>query len=135
MGILLKQLKALQARYRREDDELGDIAREFWANGGICCPGCGVPGYSERERRQERREQRITELKAKIARDANTADFDERFKTAVYPLEARVRELNSWTFSKSYRQRRMDADKVLRTQARIKKLARRFEQVLENDHT
>jgi len=53
---LAQQIAALKAAIAREDEELAKIEQQFWRDGGVCCPDCGEPGYSDRERAQERRE-------------------------------------------------------------------------------
>ena len=45
---------------------MSELAEEFWDNGGVCCPSCGVPGYSELLLKQERREARIAQIKKKL---------------------------------------------------------------------
>jgi hypothetical protein len=45
---------------------MADIEREFWLDGGVCCPCCGVPGYSEMMSAQERRERRILYIEKKL---------------------------------------------------------------------
>ena len=65
---LKKELECLLANISRTEDYMGELADEFWSNGGICCPSCGVRGYSELELKQERRYQRVNEIKQKIAK-------------------------------------------------------------------
>jgi len=48
------------------DDYLRSRAREFWDNGGVCCPTCGVEGYGELEIKQENRWKRRKELIVKL---------------------------------------------------------------------
>ena len=64
------EVSALVAKIERVDNEMGDIENDFFADGGICCPSCGVPGYSEMSLKQERRVKRLKQLRDKLARDA-----------------------------------------------------------------
>lgn len=66
---LRAELDGLLKNIRRTDDLMAQQADEFWANDGVCCPSCGVPGYSDLQLKQERREKRVAEVRAKIARD------------------------------------------------------------------
>lgn len=66
---LKRELEGLKRNIARTDANMGELASDFWANGGVCCPSCGVPGYSELELKQERRERRVEEIIAKLKRD------------------------------------------------------------------
>ncbi|PRF55377.1 hypothetical protein [Burkholderia multivorans] len=70
---LKKELEGLKRNIDKTDELMSQLASEFWMNGGVCCPGCGVPGYSELELKQERREQRMKEIVAKLRRDGGAA--------------------------------------------------------------
>lgn len=72
-GPLRTELMHLLAKYERVDEEMGRQAADFWANDGVCCPSCGVPGYSEMALAQDRREARMDQIRAKIGRDDGTA--------------------------------------------------------------
>jgi hypothetical protein len=63
---LRTELTNLKAKVLREDIRLGELNRQFWLDGGICCPCCGVPGYSEAMSAQERRELRIRYIEKKL---------------------------------------------------------------------
>jgi len=63
---LRAELTALKAKVQRVDFRMADIEREFWLDGGVCCPCCGVPGYSEMMSAQERRERRILYIEKKL---------------------------------------------------------------------
>jgi transposase len=67
MSLLREELANLKAKIQREDIRLGEIERQFWEDGGVCCPCCGVPGFSEAEKRQERRYLRIKQIEKKLA--------------------------------------------------------------------
>lgn len=60
------ELKGLKKNYRSTEEYLREVAREFWANGGICCPGCGVRGYSALQMKQDRRYDRIRQIEKKL---------------------------------------------------------------------
>ncbi|AJX61008.1 hypothetical protein AQ938_06660 [Burkholderia pseudomallei] len=66
---LKQELDGLKRNIDRTDELMSQLASEFWMSGGVCCPGCGVPGYSELELKQERRERRVKEIVAKLKRD------------------------------------------------------------------
>jgi hypothetical protein len=70
---LRAELADLKAKVRREDIRLGEIERQFWLDGGVCCPSCGVPGYSEAMSAQERRELRIQYLENKLRQPSEKA--------------------------------------------------------------
>lgn len=65
------ELRNLRRNYHLTEDHLRKVSSEFWANGGVCCPNCGVPGYSALQDKQERREARIKQIEAKLARNPN----------------------------------------------------------------
>lgn len=60
------ELANLKKNYDRDDDYLADTAANFWRNGGVCCPSCGVPGYSALVEKQERRLKRMEGIKKKL---------------------------------------------------------------------
>jgi 50S ribosomal subunit-associated GTPase HflX len=60
------ELANLRAAMDRTDRLTEQLSAEFWANGGICCPTCGVPGYGELLQKQERRKKRAREIKEKL---------------------------------------------------------------------
>lgn len=64
---LKTELQNLERRFADTEYYMQELEREFWSNGGICCPSCGVPGFSDIEQKQERRMDRIEYLKAKIS--------------------------------------------------------------------
>lgn len=63
---LREELRNLQMKHALEAQRLDEVQREFWAAGGVCCPCCGVPGYSAAVDAQARREQRIQQLQKKL---------------------------------------------------------------------
>ena len=71
---LKTELANLRKRISATEDYMGRLSNDFWANGGVCCPSCGVPGYSELSLKQERREERIKQILAKLARDTKQED-------------------------------------------------------------
>ncbi|MBN3839320.1 hypothetical protein [Burkholderia sp. Ac-20349] len=72
-GGLRHELEGLNRNIARTDATLARLASDFWANDGICCPSCGVQGYSELELKQERRERRRGEILAKLKQGAPDA--------------------------------------------------------------
>lgn len=60
------ELANLQKAHTRTEKQLSSLNANFWANNGVCCPACGVQGYSELMSKQERREKRIASIKAKL---------------------------------------------------------------------
>lgn len=63
---LREELRNLQMKHALEAERLDEVQREFWANGGVCCPYCGIPGYSAAVDAQARREERIRQLEKKL---------------------------------------------------------------------
>lgn len=59
-------MKLGRIRKRMEKDE-----KNFWANGGICCPFCGVYGHSERATQCDQLEKRLKELEQKLKQDTS----------------------------------------------------------------
>ncbi len=70
MSPLRFEARALKVKIARVDDEISAISQRFWASGGVCCPSCGVPGFSEMVCKQERREKRLDNLYRKLAKDS-----------------------------------------------------------------
>lgn len=64
------ELVNLRKRYSETEDYLSRLSNEFWRADGVCCPSCGVPGYSELLLKQERREKRIAEIMQRLKREA-----------------------------------------------------------------
>lgn len=67
---LVQELAGLTINIAETDAKLARLAKEFWANGGVCCPSCGVPGYSDLQLKQERRRERVKQVIAKLDRDS-----------------------------------------------------------------
>ena len=63
------ELQNLYLKVAQTDQHLFELERGFWKNGGICCPGCGVPGYRDLCEKQERRLLRISGIEAKLKCD------------------------------------------------------------------
>ena len=68
---LTVELENLKLNYAVTADLLAELEEEFWANGGTCCPGCGVRGFNELCEKQSRRAKRISELEIKLKDKAN----------------------------------------------------------------
>ncbi len=68
---LKKELEYLLANISRTEDYMAELADEFWERGGVCCPDCGVRGYSELGLKQERRYKRVREIREKLVKDTN----------------------------------------------------------------
>ncbi|WP_144106797.1 hypothetical protein [Paraburkholderia sp. BCC1886] len=68
-GPLRTELAHLRRRIRKTGDYLSKLSSDFWRRGGICCPSCGVEGYSDLQMKQERREKRLLQLLDKLKRD------------------------------------------------------------------
>jgi hypothetical protein len=66
---LQQELVNLNRSIDSTDVNLSYLASKFWRDGGICCPDCGVPGFSDLVAKQERRHKRVAEIEAKLARD------------------------------------------------------------------
>lgn len=66
-GSLESELDNLRRNYRRTSEHLARVSQNFFENGGICCPGCGVSGYRDLEEKNERRLKRIGEIEKKLA--------------------------------------------------------------------
>ena len=66
---LNQEIVGLKRNIASTEDWQANVANQFWANGGICCPCCGVPGYSEASSLNERRMLRLKQLEAKLLRD------------------------------------------------------------------
>lgn len=67
---LKTELRALQENYKRTEEKMRRLSSDFWERGGVCCPFCGVLGYSELAEKQERREDRMKQIKDKLKRDS-----------------------------------------------------------------
>jgi hypothetical protein len=67
-------LKAERADLVRKIAQVKDwqsrVSAEFFANGGVCCPGCGVPGYLDSQMANERRMLRLRQIDAKLTKDS-----------------------------------------------------------------
>ncbi|EPS1221624.1 hypothetical protein ACVBR5_000850 [Burkholderia cenocepacia] len=66
---LKQELEGLKRNIDRTDELMSQLESDFWGSGGVCCPSCGVRGYSELQLKQERRERRVKEVVAKLRRD------------------------------------------------------------------
>lgn len=53
---------------KRTDERMQKLAHDFWACGGVCCPSCGISGYSELCDKQQRRMERLGQIDRKLAR-------------------------------------------------------------------
>lgn len=60
------ELRNLERNILETDARMQEVEREFWANGGVCCPGCGVPGWHELTEKQERRRERVKQIHTKL---------------------------------------------------------------------
>lgn len=67
MSPLKIELANLRKRFAENEVRLQRASDDFWRNGGICCPGCGVPGFLDLQFKQERRLLRIDGLKRKLS--------------------------------------------------------------------
>jgi len=63
------ELKNLRRSYAADDERMLEMSDNFWRNGGVCCPGCGVPGYNDLRDKQYRRLRRIEGIEKKLERD------------------------------------------------------------------
>jgi hypothetical protein len=63
--LMERDIVRLERKIAREEDRMSEISDDFFKNGGVCCPSCGVPGYSDLQYKQERRERWLKILKAK----------------------------------------------------------------------
>jgi hypothetical protein len=39
------ELKNLERNLASTEEHLSEVSEEFWRDGGVCCPCCGVPGH------------------------------------------------------------------------------------------
>ncbi len=69
---LKQEITNLRINIARDQERLDNAEMNFWENGGICCPFCGVPGYSELASLQDRRQLRIDQLLVKIEKDSGS---------------------------------------------------------------
>ena len=58
----------LQRKIRTEDARLAELEGAFWAGGGVCCPYCGIPGFSKAIDAQNRRRERLQCVTEKLNR-------------------------------------------------------------------
>jgi hypothetical protein len=63
-GIAL-DIERIERKIRKEEDRMAEMSDLFFRDGGVCCPFCGMPGYSELALAQERREKWLVILKRK----------------------------------------------------------------------
>lgn len=59
------EIQRLRKRIFIEDMKMEKLTIEYFENDGICCPGCGLDGFSEMLQKQERRERWLRILIAK----------------------------------------------------------------------
>lgn len=64
------ELVNLKKNIRITENHMSDLSREFWSNGGLCCEGCGIPGWHGLVIKQQRREERIEQIEAKLTKHA-----------------------------------------------------------------
>jgi DNA repair exonuclease SbcCD ATPase subunit len=64
---LEREIQSIERKILREELRMDRLSAQFWADGGVCCPSCGVPGYSELMFAQERREAWLKILREKLA--------------------------------------------------------------------
>ena len=50
------EIRLLRKKIYIKELEMDKISAQFFAEGGVCCPSCGEPGYSKLVHAQERRE-------------------------------------------------------------------------------
>jgi hypothetical protein len=67
-SLLEREISRLERKIASEEKHMAEISDSFFRNGGVCCPSCGEPGYSELMRAQERRERWLSVLKQKQVR-------------------------------------------------------------------
>jgi hypothetical protein len=63
---LKTELENLKKRFAEDEVRLQKVSDDFWRNGGICCPGCGVRGFLDLQFKQERRLLRMDGIKKKL---------------------------------------------------------------------
>lgn len=66
---LKQELENLRKNVKETYNHMGSLSAEFFSSGGVCCPSCGVRGYSELIDKQDRRHKRIDQILAKLSRD------------------------------------------------------------------
>jgi len=65
---LKREIQDLQRKIPATDLWLEEVEQRFWREGGICCPGCGVQGFSDAQDAQKRRRLRLAQLQAQLER-------------------------------------------------------------------
>jgi hypothetical protein len=63
---LKEEMAGLYRNIERTNKTLDVMAADFWREGGICCPSCGVRGYSDLLDKNERRWERIKQIETKL---------------------------------------------------------------------
>ena len=63
---LKTELKNLKKKIAEDDLRLAQMSDDFWQNGGICCPSCGVPGFRDLCDKQDRRSLRVKGIEKKL---------------------------------------------------------------------
>jgi hypothetical protein len=71
-GILRREIAAIERKMHKVELQMDKLEAQFWKNGGVCCPTCGLPGYSDLEWAQERREAWLKILRAKLVQRIHT---------------------------------------------------------------
>jgi hypothetical protein len=66
--ILLREITNLERKMLKVELHMDRLEDQFWRDGGGCCPGCGMPGYSDLQSAQDRRERWMKILQAKLAK-------------------------------------------------------------------
>ncbi len=69
---LATELEFLERNIRTTNARLAEINKEFWANGGTCCPSCGSLEYRELVEKQDRRIARRHIVRNKLLLPAKT---------------------------------------------------------------
>lgn len=73
VGPLQFETVKLQDAIAADEAHAGELHDRFASGGYVCCAYCAFPELSALEARQERRRQRLAQLRAKIARDTRRA--------------------------------------------------------------
>lgn len=65
---LTSEIQLLERKIYLEENRMDLISEKFFREGGVCCPGCGVPGFTRLKLAQDRRRAWLVALKAKYNR-------------------------------------------------------------------
>ncbi len=128
------EIEHLRISRTADDQRLGSAERNFWKAGGVCCPGCGVPGFSKLVNKQERRMSRHADLAFKLLMSLPLVDLSEKQRDLIIDhLKGRWQRLQNeqlWVgvaWADAAKQRGELQFQINRIENKLKKFLRRID--------